>query len=251
MSSAAWISSLYPGSVSDMESFMSEDLSRVFDHEDDGLGDYFDNLNEDSMAGLVGSPERQTTTDVFGFDLDVPIYDSAAKLSSATKPRKRKFHTFDNFERDHKASSPFQDMYDTIQQYSEQYDENMYCNYYPVVNPVLSEDRSNVDVGMNIQADTEKAKALTAERKKISSTSKENRENNLKKKNTGNKDKKAPAGCRRKPQNKPNRKRQKPCKHGRMNNGYYCQECPGKGICPHKKSRSRCKICRPNGPKRR
>mmetsp|Transcript_34255 Transcript_34255/g.42246 ORF Transcript_34255/g.42246 Transcript_34255/m.42246 type:complete len:146 (-) Transcript_34255:286-723(-) len=60
---------------------------------------------------------------------------------------------------------------------------------------------------------------------------------------TKNKSSSQQSTCKRKPQ--------KPCVHGRMNNGYYCQECPGKGICPHKKSRSRCKVCRPNGRKSR
>ena len=33
------------------------------------------------------------------------------------------------------------------------------------------------------------------------------------------------------------------CPHGRANRGYYCKECPGKGICEHGRQRKRCKEC--------
>eukprot|EP00924_Labyrinthula_sp_SR-Ha-C_P002374 snap_masked-scaffold_16-processed-gene-2.18-mRNA-1 protein AED:0.34 eAED:0.35 QI:0/-1/0/1/-1/1/1/0/214 len=63
--------------------------------------------------------------------------------------------------------------------------------------------------------------------------------------------------------------KQKVCIHGRTNNGYFCKECPGKGICehlhqkysckrckgssvcPHGKQKHYCKICRPNYSKNR
>ena len=33
------------------------------------------------------------------------------------------------------------------------------------------------------------------------------------------------------------------CVHGRGKGGYFCKECPGKGICEHGRRRSRCKEC--------
>ena len=33
------------------------------------------------------------------------------------------------------------------------------------------------------------------------------------------------------------------CPHGRANRGYYCKECPGKGICEHGRVRHSCKEC--------
>ena len=35
----------------------------------------------------------------------------------------------------------------------------------------------------------------------------------------------------------------KTCVHGRTQGGYYCKECPGKGICEHGRRRSTCKEC--------
>ena len=35
----------------------------------------------------------------------------------------------------------------------------------------------------------------------------------------------------------------KTCVHGRRQGGYYCKECPGKGICEHGRRRSECKEC--------
>ena len=36
----------------------------------------------------------------------------------------------------------------------------------------------------------------------------------------------------------------KTCVHGRTQGGYYCKECPGKGICEHGRQRPKCKDCR-------
>ena len=33
------------------------------------------------------------------------------------------------------------------------------------------------------------------------------------------------------------------CEHGKSNNGYHCKECPGKGICEHRRIKSKCKEC--------
>ena len=33
------------------------------------------------------------------------------------------------------------------------------------------------------------------------------------------------------------------CVHGRGQGGYYCKECPGKGICEHGRQRHSCKEC--------
>ena len=33
------------------------------------------------------------------------------------------------------------------------------------------------------------------------------------------------------------------CPHGKGQGGYFCKECPGKGICEHGRNRSRCKEC--------
>ena len=33
------------------------------------------------------------------------------------------------------------------------------------------------------------------------------------------------------------------CPHGKSNRGYFCKECPGKGICEHGRQRPRCKEC--------
>ena len=33
------------------------------------------------------------------------------------------------------------------------------------------------------------------------------------------------------------------CVHGKRQGGYYCKECPGKGICEHGRQRSQCKEC--------
>ena len=33
------------------------------------------------------------------------------------------------------------------------------------------------------------------------------------------------------------------CMHGRGQRGYYCTECPGKGICEHGRQRNKCKEC--------
>ena len=33
------------------------------------------------------------------------------------------------------------------------------------------------------------------------------------------------------------------CPHGKGKGGYYCRECPGKGICEHGRQRSQCKEC--------
>ena len=33
------------------------------------------------------------------------------------------------------------------------------------------------------------------------------------------------------------------CPHGKGKGGYFCKECPGKGICEHGRQRSRCKEC--------
>ena len=37
------------------------------------------------------------------------------------------------------------------------------------------------------------------------------------------------------------------CPHGRANRGYYCKECPGKGICEHGRQRYSCKECGGSG----
>ena len=37
------------------------------------------------------------------------------------------------------------------------------------------------------------------------------------------------------------------CPHGRANRGYYCKECPGKGICEHGRVRPQCKECGGSG----
>ena len=33
------------------------------------------------------------------------------------------------------------------------------------------------------------------------------------------------------------------CPHGKANRGYFCKECPGKGICEHGRVRTQCKEC--------
>ena len=33
------------------------------------------------------------------------------------------------------------------------------------------------------------------------------------------------------------------CQHGKAGRGYFCKECPGKGICEHGRRRSQCKEC--------
>ena len=33
------------------------------------------------------------------------------------------------------------------------------------------------------------------------------------------------------------------CPHGKADRGYYCKECPGKGICEHGRQRRKCKEC--------
>ena len=33
------------------------------------------------------------------------------------------------------------------------------------------------------------------------------------------------------------------CPHGKADRGYYCKECPGKGICEHGRVRRNCKEC--------
>jgi len=35
----------------------------------------------------------------------------------------------------------------------------------------------------------------------------------------------------------------KTCVHGRREGGYFCKECPGRGICEHGRVRSKCKEC--------
>ena len=39
------------------------------------------------------------------------------------------------------------------------------------------------------------------------------------------------------------RKSGETCVHGRRQRGYYCKECPGKGICEHGRVRRQCKEC--------
>ena len=33
------------------------------------------------------------------------------------------------------------------------------------------------------------------------------------------------------------------CPHGKGKGGYFCKECPGKGICEHGRRRTQCKEC--------
>jgi DnaJ-class molecular chaperone len=33
------------------------------------------------------------------------------------------------------------------------------------------------------------------------------------------------------------------CVHGKAQAGYFCKECPGKGICDHGRERNKCKEC--------
>ena len=33
------------------------------------------------------------------------------------------------------------------------------------------------------------------------------------------------------------------CPHGKGQGGYFCKECPGKGICEHGRQRRKCKEC--------
>ncbi len=33
------------------------------------------------------------------------------------------------------------------------------------------------------------------------------------------------------------------CQHGKADRGYFCKECPGKGICEHGRQRHKCKEC--------
>ena len=35
----------------------------------------------------------------------------------------------------------------------------------------------------------------------------------------------------------------KTCVHGKAQAGYFCKECPGKGICDHGRERNKCKEC--------
>ena len=37
------------------------------------------------------------------------------------------------------------------------------------------------------------------------------------------------------------------CPHGKGQGGYFCKECPGKGICEHGRERRRCKECGGSG----
>ena len=37
------------------------------------------------------------------------------------------------------------------------------------------------------------------------------------------------------------------CPHGKADRGYYCKECPGKGICEHGRRRNQCKECGGSG----
>ena len=37
------------------------------------------------------------------------------------------------------------------------------------------------------------------------------------------------------------------CPHGKADRGYFCKECPGKGICEHGRERRRCKECGGSG----
>jgi DnaJ-class molecular chaperone len=37
------------------------------------------------------------------------------------------------------------------------------------------------------------------------------------------------------------------CPHGKADRGYYCKECPGKGICEHGRERRKCKECGGSG----
>jgi DnaJ-class molecular chaperone len=37
------------------------------------------------------------------------------------------------------------------------------------------------------------------------------------------------------------------CPHGKADRGYYCKECPGKGICEHGRVRTQCKECGGSG----
>ena len=37
------------------------------------------------------------------------------------------------------------------------------------------------------------------------------------------------------------------CVHGKRRGGYFCKECPGKGICEHGRERSKCKECGGSG----
>ena len=39
----------------------------------------------------------------------------------------------------------------------------------------------------------------------------------------------------------------KTCVHGKANRGYFCKECPGKGICEHGRQRPQCKECGGSG----
>ena len=37
------------------------------------------------------------------------------------------------------------------------------------------------------------------------------------------------------------------CQHGKADRGYFCKECPGKGICEHRRVRRQCKECGGSG----
>ena len=37
------------------------------------------------------------------------------------------------------------------------------------------------------------------------------------------------------------------CPHGKADRGYFCKECPGKGICEHRRVRRQCKECGGSG----
>lgn len=45
----------------------------------------------------------------------------------------------------------------------------------------------------------------------------------------------------------PAKKSGKRCIHGKANNGYLCIQCPGKGICSHRRVKYTCKICKGGG----
>ena len=46
---------------------------------------------------------------------------------------------------------------------------------------------------------------------------------------------------------RPKCKECKGCPHGKADRGYFCRECPGKGICKHGRQRPKCKECKGAG----